>query len=102
MRSRNSIAIPFLVIGGAISLGGCATTGEGTKNVTCETVKFVWLSHKDTPGTIRQVTSNNGAWVALCGDPGKAPKAMDSLPTKSVVKVKGKTRFIDRWRIWRP
>ena len=102
MLSRNSILIPFLIIGGAISLGGCATQGQGTKSVTCETVKFVWLSRKDTPGTIRQVTANNGAWVAFCGDPGSSPKGLDPLPTKAVVKKDGKSSLIDRWRIWRP
>src|SRR6187455_3414699 len=101
MLSRNSILIPFLVGGFAISLGGCATTGEGTKSVTCETVKFVWLSRKDTPGTIRQVTANNGAVVAVCGDPGRAPPGLATLPTKTVTKKDGKT-FISRWRIWRP
>jgi hypothetical protein len=96
MRSRNSMIILSLAIGGAISLGGCATTGEGTKQVTCETVKFVWLSRKDTPGTIRQVTANNGAWVAFCGDPGKAPPGIDKLPAIPV-KAK-KPSFIERWR----
>lgn len=98
MRSKNSILTAFLITGFVTSLGGCATTGEGTKSVTCETVKFVWLSRKDTPGTIRQVTANNGAWVAFCGDPGAAPKGLDDMPTKAVVKKAGKTRFIDRWR----
>lgn len=102
MLSRNSMLRLSLIIGSGISLAACQTTGEGTKNVTCETTKFVWLSRKDTPGTIKQVTHNNGAWVALCGDPGTAPSGLDNLPTKDVVKVKGKTRFIDRWRIWRP
>lgn len=101
MLLKNSMKILCLTIGG-VSLMGCATDGAGTRNVTCESVKFVWLSRKDTQGTIRQVTANNGAWVALCGDPGAAPKNLDDLPTKAVVKVRGKTRFIDRWRIWRP
>lgn len=97
MRLRNSITILFLTIGGAISLGGCATTGEGTKQVTCETVKFVWLSRKDTAGTIRQVTANNGAWVAFCGDPGKAPPGLDKAGTMPV-KAKKKPTFLQRWR----
>lgn len=50
-------------------LAACQTLGGETKNVTCETMKFVWLSRKDTEETIRQVTGNNGAWVALCGQP---------------------------------
>lgn len=59
-------------------------------------MKFVWLSRKDTSGTIRQVTHNNGAWVALCGDPGKAPPGLDDLPTKAPPKKK--PSFLDRWR----
>ena len=102
MLSRSSMLRLFLIIGFGISLAACQTTGEGTKNVTCETVKFVWLSRKDTPGTVRQVVRNNGVWLALCGDPGKAPAGLDNLPTKDVVKKKGKTTLIDRWRIWRP
>ena len=50
-------------------LAGCQTTGAGTRNVTCETIKFVYLSRKDTKETIRQVVGNNGALVALCGAP---------------------------------
>lgn len=55
----------------SLMLTNCQTTGSGTKQVTCETMKFVRLSHKDTPGTIKQVAGNNGAWVALCGNPPK-------------------------------
>ena len=104
MRLRNLIATAFLLGGIAISAGGCVTAGEGVKNVTCETVKFVWLSRKDTPGTIRQVTRNNGSWVALCGDPGKAPPGLDKEPTLNVVKDKktGLTKFLKRWRPWNP
>lgn len=87
---------PFLITGFAISLGACATTGEGTKNVTCETMHFVWLSRQDTSGTIKQVTANNGAWVALCGNPGPAPEAVKA-PAKVQVPKK-KPSFIDRWR----
>jgi len=43
--------------------------GSGSKNVTCETIKFVYLSRKDTKETIRQVVGNNGALVAICGAP---------------------------------
>lgn len=52
-------------------LAGCQTVGSGTKQVTCETMKFVWLSRKDTAPTVRQVAANNGAWVSLCGNPTK-------------------------------
>ena len=68
--------------GGASALGGAlgggadmsalsalGLTGSGTANVTCETIKFVYLSRKDTKETIRQVVGNNGALVALCGAP---------------------------------
>lgn len=37
--------------------------------MTCETIKFVYLSRKDTKETIRQVVGNNGALVAICGAP---------------------------------
>lgn len=55
----------FLMVGFAIS--GCQTVGGGTKNVTCETIKHVYLSRKDTRETIRQVVGNNGALGAICG-----------------------------------
>jgi hypothetical protein len=100
MRLKSSITIPFLIIGGAISLAGCATDGQGTKQVTCDTMRFVWLSRQDTPGTIRQVTSNNGTWVALCGAPGPAPEYVKSVHTKSPPNKK--PSLIDRWRVWRP
>lgn len=48
-----------------LPLGACATTGEGTANVTTSVIHFVCLSHKDTPGTIEQVAENNGALKAL-------------------------------------
>jgi hypothetical protein len=34
-------------------------------------MKFVWLSRKDTAGTISQVAENNAAHVSLCGNPVK-------------------------------
>lgn len=40
----------------------------------CQTTTFVWLSHKDTPDTIRQVGANNGAWNAICGTPKRPAK----------------------------
>lgn len=52
-----------------LGISGCQTTGSGTKNVTCETIKFVYLSRKDTKDTIRQVVGNNGALTAICGAP---------------------------------
>lgn len=58
-----------LMLCASLTLTACQTAGSGTKNVTCETMKFIYLSRKDTRETIRQVTGNNGAWVALCGDP---------------------------------
>lgn len=67
MRSRSLTTAALLMAGFAIS--GCQTTGAGTKNVTCETMKFVYLSRKDTKETIRQVVGNNGALTAICGAP---------------------------------
>lgn len=55
-------------------LPGCVTTGAGTKNVTCESIKFVWLSRKDTLGTQQQVAENNAAWISICGNPPPKPK----------------------------
>lgn len=60
-------ASALILIAGLVA--GCQTTGSGSPQVTCETIRFVYLSHKDTAGTIRQVVANNGAWVALCGKP---------------------------------
>lgn len=57
-----------------IVLTACQTTGSGTSNVTCSTMKFVYLSRKDTPGTITQVAENNAAWISLCGNPPPAKK----------------------------
>lgn len=67
----------FLTAGLGISaaLGGCQTTGSGSPSVTCETIKFVYLSRKDTAETIRQVVGNNGALVAICGAPPPYHKA---------------------------
>ena len=97
MRLRSSKAIRFLIIGSATSLlAGCATDGAGTKNVTCEAMHFVWLSRQDTAGTIKQVTANNGTWVALCGNPGPAPEAV-KIPVKAPIQKK-KPSFLDRWR----
>ena len=56
----------------SLMLASCQTVGSGTKNVTCETIRYVYLSRKDTPGTIRQVVPNNGALKAL-GCPRTAP-----------------------------
>lgn len=57
------------MLSASLMLMGCQTAGSGTKNVTCETMTFVYLSRADTKGTIRQVVANNGAWVSLCGKP---------------------------------
>jgi hypothetical protein len=57
----------LLTVGFATS--GCQTTGGSTKSVTCETIKHVYLSRKDTAETIRQVVGNNGALASLCGAP---------------------------------
>ena len=70
--SRNWTKTAKLLLAGSATslvLAGCQTTGSGTRNVTCETIKFVYLSRKDTKETIRQVVGNNGALVALCGAP---------------------------------
>ena len=61
----------LLMAGFAIS--GCQTTGGGTSSVTCETIKFVYLSRRDTKETIRQVVGNNGALTAICGAPPRSP-----------------------------
>lgn len=66
-------ALPLLLIGPL--LGGCpATVGSGTASVTCQTIKFVYLSRKDTPGTIQQVAENNASWISTCGNPPPKPK----------------------------
>lgn len=61
--------LPTLVIAGilGVTLGGCQSTGLGTSNVTCETIRVVKLSHKDTADTIKQVVPNNAALTAICG-----------------------------------
>lgn len=56
---------------------GCQTVGGGTKSVTCETIKHVYLSRKDTAETIRQTVGNNGALSSICGAP---------LPYKKIKK----------------
>lgn len=66
-RSRILTTATLLTVGFATS--GCQTTGSGSRSVTCETIKFVYLSRKDTKDTIKQVVGNNGAWVAICGAP---------------------------------
>jgi hypothetical protein len=55
-------------------MGGCQTLGGGTRNVTCETIRFVYLSRKDTPDTIKQVVANNGALIGLGCPVGPKPK----------------------------
>lgn len=62
----------LIVAAGVVA--GCQHTGAGTSNVTCATMKFVYLSKKDTPGTIREVALNNAAWISLCGNPPPAPQ----------------------------
>lgn len=68
------------LIATALMVAGCMHTGPGagTSNVTCSTMEFVYLSKKDTPGTIQKVALNNAAWISLCGNPPPQPKA----PTK--------------------
>lgn len=58
-----------LMLSVSLMMGACQTVGSGTRNVTCETIRFVYLSRKDTKETITQTVGNNGAWVALCGAP---------------------------------
>lgn len=63
--------IALILTIGAISLTGCATgPGVGIKSVTCESIDFVKLSHKDTQGTIQQVAENNGVLRTLGCKPG--------------------------------
>lgn len=57
------------MLSASLMMGACQTTGSETRSVTCETIKFVYLSRKDTKETIRQVVGNNGALVAICGAP---------------------------------
>lgn len=66
---RTSLAL----LGASLVLAACASPniGAGTRNVTCETMTFVWLSKKDTAGTIKQVAGNNAAWISTCGNPPK-------------------------------
>ncbi len=63
------------MLSASLMLTNCQTTGGGTKQVTCETIKFVYLSRKDTAGTIKQVVPNNGALLALGCPKGPRPKA---------------------------
>lgn len=50
----------------SLMLAGCQQTlGGSTSSVTCETINYVYLSHKDTQTTIRQVVANNGALESL-------------------------------------
>ena len=65
--SKGLTTVLLLTVG--LGISGCQTLGSGSKNVTCETIKFVYLSRKDTKETIRQVVGNNGALVAICGAP---------------------------------
>lgn len=58
-----------MLLASAIVITACQTTGSGTSNVTCSTMRFVYLSKKDTPVTITQVAENNAAWISLCGNP---------------------------------
>jgi hypothetical protein len=68
---RTSLAL----LAAALVLGACATgPGAGTTNVTCQTMTFVYLSKKDTPGTIKQVALNNASWISTCGNPPAPPK----------------------------
>ena len=67
MLSKSLTTASLLLAGFVIS--GCQTTGGESRSVTCETIKFVYLSRKDTKETIRQVVGNNGALVAICGAP---------------------------------
>lgn len=55
------------ILCGSLTLAGCQTLGSGTSNVTCETIRVVKLSRKDTAGTIQQVVPNNAALIAICG-----------------------------------
>ena len=59
----------FLTLALALPIASCQTAGSGTKSVSCSSFNFVWLSRKDTQGTIRQVGANNAAWISLCGNP---------------------------------
>ncbi len=65
MLSKSLTTVLLLTVGFGIS--GCQTTGSGDRSVTCETIKFVYLSRKDTKDTIHQVVGNNGALTAICG-----------------------------------
>ena len=61
--------LPILVISGilVVTLGGCQSTGSGISSVTCETIRIVKLSRRDTTDTIKQVVPNNAALAAICG-----------------------------------
>lgn len=69
MKRFKKVTTVALTLSSSLTLGACQTVGSGTSNVTCETIKFVYLSRKDTKDTIRQVVGNNGALVAICGAP---------------------------------
>jgi hypothetical protein len=76
LKSSLIIFIGAILIASFI-LFGCTTDGAGTGNVTCETINYVYLSHKDTKMTIEQVVQNNGALSALgC----KKTSLLKSLP----------------------
>lgn len=63
------------MLSASLMLAACQTDGSGTKLVMCETMSVVYLSRKDTKETQRQVVANNGAWVAVCGNPPPRKKA---------------------------
>lgn len=71
MKSRIAVCLFLLITLSGNS--GCETLGSKTESVTCTSMKFVWVSRKDTKITLEQNAANNGAWVAICGDPGPSP-----------------------------
>lgn len=62
-----------VIFASALLLAACQATGSGT-NVACESIGFVYVSHKDTNLTITQNGENNEALASLCGRPKKIGK----------------------------
>jgi hypothetical protein len=52
-------------ISGALLLGGCATAPTVISDY-CQSYKIIRPSRSDTPGTLKQVATENGKYRAVC------------------------------------
>lgn len=50
-------------------LGGCATKPQLVVSDYCENATIIRPSRQDTPGTLRQIASNNAKYRGVCGEP---------------------------------